>query len=238
MAKTLFFIEALALALFAAALPLVGSGPASAFLLPLAASLIVPLCGALAVWPARDLALALGAAFSSARPEANGAEKSARILKFLAGAAGISAFLGILMAAATLSARGTSPKGPAGWSFLGVFLAAYALANVQLGKILSKVVGRLAEAGSGIAPGGGRPEEETGLSSGFAEAYSLTPREAEAAACIARGMSYKETAYELGISIRTVKAHMGRVYEKTGAASNVALALLLRAGEAPTTKVQ
>jgi DNA-binding CsgD family transcriptional regulator len=52
------------------------------------------------------------------------------------------------------------------------------------------------------------------------------------------GLSYKEAAYELGISIRTVKAHMGRVYEKTGSASNVGLVLLLRSEGASATKVQ
>jgi DNA-binding CsgD family transcriptional regulator len=60
----------------------------------------------------------------------------------------------------------------------------------------------------------------------------------ETAARIARGMTYKETAHELGISIRTVKAHMGRVYEKTGAASNAALALLMRGEGTPNTKVR
>jgi DNA-binding CsgD family transcriptional regulator len=41
-------------------------------------------------------------------------------------------------------------------------------------------------------------------------------------------MSYKETSAEMGISIKTLKTHMGRVYEKTGAVSNVALSLLFR----------
>jgi DNA-binding CsgD family transcriptional regulator len=70
----------------------------------------------------------------------------------------------------------------------------------------------------------------------FAADYGLTPREAETAALIALGMSYKEAAYELGITTRTVKAHMSSVYEKTGAASNVALALLMRDGKAALDK--
>jgi DNA-binding CsgD family transcriptional regulator len=72
----------------------------------------------------------------------------------------------------------------------------------------------------------------------FAAAYGLTPRERETAERIALGLSYKETAYELGISIKTVKAHMSSVYEKTGAASNVALALLMRGLGRSSTKVQ
>ena len=62
----------------------------------------------------------------------------------------------------------------------------------------------------------------------IAARHGLSPRETQAAVLIAGGRSYKETAAELGISIKTVKTHMGRVYEKTGAASNVALSLLFR----------
>jgi DNA-binding CsgD family transcriptional regulator len=51
---------------------------------------------------------------------------------------------------------------------------------------------------------------------------------AEVAALIAGGASYKEAAYRLGISIKTVKTHVAHVYEKTGCASNVGLSLLIQ----------
>jgi DNA-binding CsgD family transcriptional regulator len=225
MAKTLFFIEALALALVAVAFPIMEADAADAFLLPLAISLALPLSCALAVWPAGRISFALRAAFSERAPAPAPAGEAARILEFLAGAARVSAPLGILLAAAATFARSPAPGRALEWSLLGAYLAAYALVNAQLGRVLSAVVGRLAAVGTGEADG-------------FAAAHGLTPREGETASCIARGMSYKETAYELGISIKTVKAHMGRVYEKTGAASNVALALLMRGEQGPTTKVQ
>lgn len=115
------------------------------------------------------------------------------------------------------------------WTLLGAYLAAYALLNAALWRVLSEVVRRLELP---CIPG------PTAAAVDFAAAYGLTPREWETAALIAGGSSYKETAYALGISIKTVKAHMGRVYEKTGAASNVGLALLFKADSVSSTKVQ
>ena len=54
---------------------------------------------------------------------------------------------------------------------------------------------------------------------------SLTPREREVFALVARGMLNKQIAYELGISEKTVKVHRGRVMQKMNASS---LADLLR----------
>ena len=58
----------------------------------------------------------------------------------------------------------------------------------------------------------------------------MTPREREVALCICEGLSYKETASRLSISIKTVKTHLAHVYEKTSCGSNVGLVLLLRRG--------
>ena len=46
------------------------------------------------------------------------------------------------------------------------------------------------------------------------ELRSLTPREQEILASLARGKSYKEIAVECAISGDTVRKHMGRIYEK------------------------
>jgi len=48
---------------------------------------------------------------------------------------------------------------------------------------------------------------------------SLTPREKEVMAHIVRGQSNKSIAQLLGVSMRTVEAHRGRVMEKMGARS-------------------
>jgi DNA-binding CsgD family transcriptional regulator len=233
MAKTLFFIEALAFALMAAALPIFAAEASAAFIIPAAISIALPLSCALAVWPAGDVAFALRAAFSGKAPGATAARGAARTLDFLADIARLSAPLGMLLAAAAVLARKPSAGSPRVWALLGIYLAAYALVNAQLGRTLAAVVGRLA------ATADAKPDP--GVDSAvaeFAAVHGLTPRERETAALIAGGKSYKEAAYELGISIRTVKAHMGSVYAKTGAPSNVALALLIRGTGPSTTKVQ
>jgi len=239
-AKTLFFIEALIFAALTLAFPIIASEAAPAFIIPVAISLLLPLAGALAVWPPRSVFRALSSAFSAGGPGPEAAD-SARILDELGSLSRAAAALGLLFAVTAACKAAPFAGGLETWTLLGVFLMAYALLNTMLWRILVAVVERSAERDAaleaGSAPGSRALAENEGREA-FASAYGLTPRELETAALIARGMSYKEAAYELGITIRTVKAHMGRVYEKTGAASNVALALLLRGERAPWTKVQ
>ena len=47
----------------------------------------------------------------------------------------------------------------------------------------------------------------------------LTPREREVVVLIARGYTYKETAYDLGISVKTLENHMHNIFKKLGVAS-------------------
>lgn len=47
----------------------------------------------------------------------------------------------------------------------------------------------------------------------------LSPRECEVAALIARGLSNKEVARELGVSSGTVKIHVHSIFQKLGARS-------------------
>jgi NarL family two-component system response regulator LiaR len=54
----------------------------------------------------------------------------------------------------------------------------------------------------------------------------LTAREQEVLGLIARGRSNKRIAFELGISEKTVKAHVGRVLAKLGVADRTQAALL------------
>jgi DNA-binding CsgD family transcriptional regulator len=219
MAKTLFFIEALAFTALSVIFPMIASETAAAFFFPFALSLVLPIACVSATWPIRSVVRSVRAAFAPKSPGPE-AESAARILSSLCDFSRLASILGFLFALFAVFARGPFPNGPRTWILLGVFLSAYALVNAMLWRILAQAVAerRALE----TAPDPGRE------GAGFAAAYGLTPREAETAAWISMGRSYKETAYGLGISIRTVKAHMGRVYEKTGAASNVALALKMR----------
>ena len=53
----------------------------------------------------------------------------------------------------------------------------------------------------------------------------LTEREAAVLALVADGRSDKEIASELGITVRTVRFHVGNVFRKTGTTSRVQLAV-------------
>lgn len=58
-------------------------------------------------------------------------------------------------------------------------------------------------------------------------AQGLTPREKEIAERVARGMANQAIADELGITERTVRAHISSVFEKLGVADRLMLALLV-----------
>lgn len=74
-----------------------------------------------------------------------------------------------------------------------------------------------------------RPSSETPLD-------ALTPREQDVALAVAQGMSNKRVASTLGISERTVKTHLTRVFEKLGIKDRVALAIRLNAPGEPRLK--
>lgn len=52
----------------------------------------------------------------------------------------------------------------------------------------------------------------------------LTIREREVAVAIAQGLNNHEIAAQMGISVKTVDTHRGKVIKKTGARNNVELA--------------
>jgi len=56
---------------------------------------------------------------------------------------------------------------------------------------------------------------------------ALTRREREVAKGVARGLSNKSIAEELGITERTVRAHVSAVFEKLGVSDRLALALIV-----------
>lgn len=55
--------------------------------------------------------------------------------------------------------------------------------------------------------------------------YGLTEREAEIAQHLAQGLGLPEAAEHLGIQLTTARTHLGRLFEKTGTRSQLALAL-------------
>lgn len=54
----------------------------------------------------------------------------------------------------------------------------------------------------------------------------LTPREREVVVLIARGYTYRETAKDLGISVKTLENHIHHIFEKLGIASRHELSAL------------
>lgn len=54
-----------------------------------------------------------------------------------------------------------------------------------------------------------------------ASGVPLTPRETETLRCIARGMSYNETAAHMGVSLSTVQSHIRSLYRKLEVRSQV-----------------
>lgn len=63
--------------------------------------------------------------------------------------------------------------------------------------------------------------------------HQLTPRERAVALQVAGGASNKEVARRLDITLRTVKAHMGAIFEKLGVRDRLQLVLLLRRAGVP-----
>lgn len=64
----------------------------------------------------------------------------------------------------------------------------------------------------------------------------LSDREYQIAGLVAQGLSNLEIAEQLGITDRTVKAHLGAIYAKTSTRGRLSLALLVNQASAPTTK--
>lgn len=72
------------------------------------------------------------------------------------------------------------------------------------------------------------------VSDDVAARYALTVREREMVALVARGLTNKEIAYELGISPATVRTHVYNLFQKTGVQSRIGLINKI-ASDSPTT---
>lgn len=106
-----------------------------------------------------------------------------------------------------------------------------------VGAVLGPVATPIGSARFAVSPGGlSAPgavrvtismAERGGALDAFARRHGLTPREADIAACLGRGMALPEIARQFGISLTTARTHLGRLFDKTGTRSQLSLALLV-----------
>ena len=75
----------------------------------------------------------------------------------------------------------------------------------------------------------------TGLSASENSLSDLSPREAQVAQAVARGATNKEVARALGITERTVKAHVSAIFSKLDVRDRLQLSLLVNGVESSTT---
>ncbi len=78
-------------------------------------------------------------------------------------------------------------------------------------------------------------ERSPGTPADQADLSALSEREAQVARAVAQGQSNKEVAEQLHISERTVKAHLGAVFEKLGVRDRVQLVLHMSGRSAPSS---
>jgi NarL family two-component system response regulator LiaR len=104
--------------------------------------------------------------------------------------------------------------------------AGYLLKNVDPGELARAV--RAAHDGQALLDPSvaARLVEELAGPAGEPPGDALTPREREVLALIARGLSNKRIARELGVSEKTVKAHVGHVLAKLGVSDRTQAAVL------------
>jgi DNA-binding CsgD family transcriptional regulator len=98
-------------------------------------------------------------------------------------------------------------------------------AGAPSGNGAAPVIGWLPQPGSGSGPGQPVPGPRTaGQAAGSAVPPTLTPREREIAALIARGLSNRAIADELVISQATVARHVANMLTKLGFSSRAQVA--------------
>jgi two-component system, NarL family, response regulator LiaR len=103
--------------------------------------------------------------------------------------------------------------------------AGYLLKDVEPAELVKAI--RTVHAGEGLVHPAvaARLMEEVAAGGGPGTPDSLTPREREVVALIARGLSNKRIALELGISEKTVKTHVSSILGKLGLTDRTQVAL-------------
>jgi DNA-binding NarL/FixJ family response regulator len=100
------------------------------------------------------------------------------------------------------------------------------LLKSTLGDQLGGLVAEMFDGGRPISPqiAGFMLDIDDAVDTG-SDIESLTPREREVVQYIARGYSYRKTAEELFVSVKTIETHMGHIFDKLGIASRYELAM-------------
>ncbi len=136
-----------------------------------------------------------------------------------------------------LRARGSSTRVVVLTSFADPVRVQAAVAAGAVGYLLKDsdprdVVAAVRQAAAGHVPLDPRVAQAllpgSGHSSGSSPHEPLSPRESEVLALVAKGMANKQIARQLGISERTVKAHLGKVFRQIGVADRTSAALWAR----------
>jgi len=73
-----------------------------------------------------------------------------------------------------------------------------------------------------------RPVARADAATDAAAGAAISPREREVALAVLRGLTDKQIARELGLSVSSVRTYLGRLFEKTGASRRAGLAQAMR----------
>jgi predicted ATPase/DNA-binding CsgD family transcriptional regulator len=107
-----------------------------------------------------------------------------------------------------------------------------ALAHNEFDTLLAEGRGMSTDAAIGEAMGDSAPEPQAAAPPDGACA-SLSRREAEVAGMVAKGMTNKQIAQVLVLSLRTVESHVEHIFAKLGVRSRTQVAVLFAAGQPP-----
>jgi len=221
LAKVLWFLELIALLFVLPWLP--GMPPLNYSVSILLITTIIPLLSAFTIWGPSMLMRAFQDAFSY-RQLSMQSNDSLRVFGFLSKTFPLCGLLaGLVTILVFLIKPYQSNKGsPEFWlvtlRFL-LFAGTWSLFLLTVSRVLYKVVERLSK--KNVFHMNGTVE------AAIIARYQLTEREAEVAALITRGLTYRATGTILFISPATVKTHVLQIYQKTGVSNKTELARLL-----------
>jgi DNA-binding CsgD family transcriptional regulator len=221
MGRLIVGIELVVLVIALAILSLGGKIDLFLSFMPLVFTFIIPVISSLMIWKPGEVFRAFSSAFSMERLSGN-YRKSLQIWEFLEKVAFTGGIIGILLFFVLLLTRFKNffPIMQNGIWTAVVLFGLYTIFFGILFKIFRNTVFYLSQ----------KPIRELNLeiSNEFCKKYNITMREKEVIQLILRGRLYHEIADELFISIKTVKAHVSHVYEKTNSNGRVDLIRLLQ----------
>ncbi len=215
MGRLLVFLELAAVACAVAFFAVWGRVPVQLALLPLAIALLVPCFGVVAVWPLQQVQLALRDGWGS-NPFRVPARSSTGVWRFAERIAPLSGILGFLLFLVPALIQGVPGNQVSVAGLCGAEAAAIFLVFQAVRGTVESLVRRE------------RVPSRFDLSPEKLRGYSISAREREVARLLLTGLRYGEIGEKLFISVKTVKTHVHRLYEKTGARNRMELANLLR----------